>query len=96
MPQDLDALLLTVNDEKSFIDFVAALASDFAEERELEAAKPRGPYGAGPLGWENGTIDEYLGAAAACGTSTLLGREGDVENPWRRCAEILYAGKFYE
>ena len=63
MPQDLDALRLTVRDEESFRNFIAALAGDYSEEREIEAATPSSPYSAGALGWEHGSIDGYLGAA---------------------------------
>ncbi|MDM0036799.1 hypothetical protein QTI33_32015 [Variovorax sp. J22P271] len=93
MPQDLDKLLGQVKDEASFRTFVAALAADFAEEREIEAVTPSRPYGPGALGWEHGTIDEYLGAAAACGVAAF---DGDLSNPWLRCAAILYGGKVYE
>lgn len=94
---DLDALLEQVADENGFIAFVEALANDFARERELEAASPSGLYGPGQLGWENGTVDAMLGAAAAWGHIKLLtGASLAEDNPWKRCAHILYAGKFYE
>ncbi|QCP52181.1 hypothetical protein FAZ95_23645 [Trinickia violacea] len=94
---DLDALLESVTDEASFIAFVDALASDFALERELERQNPSRAYSAGALGWENGTVDAVLGAAAAWGnSSSLRNREFSDANPWRRCATILYAGKWYE
>lgn len=93
MPQDLDKLLGRVNDEESFRTFVDALAADFAEAREIEAITPSKPYGAGALGWEHSTVEGFLGAAAACGVAVV---EGDLNNPWLRCAAILYGGKFYE
>jgi len=98
MPQDLDALLKEVKDEASFISFVNALAADFEEERSLEEAQPSSPYSAGALGWENGSIDAMLGAAAAWGNSTAMNplNKTSEQNPWYRCAHILYAGKFYE
>ncbi|QNQ11029.1 DUF7660 family protein [Sphingomonas alpina] len=89
---DLDVLLETVHDESTFIDFVDALAADFALEKELEDGKPV-PYSAGLLGWENGTIDNFLGASARWGETGVF---ADKQNPWRRCAHILYAGKWYE
>ena len=67
MARDLDALLKQVHDEASFTAFVQALAEDFEEEREIERIKPIGPYSPGVLGWENGTVDAVLGAAAAWG-----------------------------
>lgn len=93
---DLDALLDTVNDEATFIAFVEALANDFALEAELEDGNPAS-YSAGLLGWENGTVDNVLGAAAAWGHIKLItGASPEGVNPWRRCAHILYAGKWYE
>ena len=94
---DLDALLESVHDETTFVAFVDALASDFAMEQELEKQNPSSPYGPGALGWENGTVDSVLGAAAAWGhSSSLRGETSSVPNPWKRCATILYAGKWYE
>lgn len=98
MPRDLDAMLAAVRDEETFLEFVEALGADFEEEREIEASEPSSPYGPGALGWENGTIDAFLQAAAAWGTSTAEHppRSAAASNPWHRCAHILYAGKFYE
>jgi hypothetical protein len=98
MPRDLGALLKAVQDDKSFIEFVDALASNFEEEREVELATPASPYSPGTLGWENETVGTFLGAAAAWGFSTALNPKNNTaaQNPWSRCAHILYAGKFYE
>ena len=98
MARDLDALLKQVHDEASFTAFVQALAEDFEEEREIERIKPSTSYSPGALGWENGTVDAVLGAAAAWGRATGMNPSSEtaVQNPWRRCAHILYAGKFYE
>jgi len=89
-------LLAGVHDEASFIAFVAALGEDFARERVLEAENPSSLYGSGALGWENDRIDSFLEAASR-GTEGGLKRPGAAEqNPWNRCAEILYIGKIYE
>jgi hypothetical protein len=98
MSENLNDLLTKVNDEQSFIDFVQALAADFEEEKELELSQPKLPYSSGALGWENGSIDTMLSAAAAWGFSTAMNPSNKTkeQNPWRRCAHILYAGKFYE
>lgn len=99
MPRDLDLLLSEVKDEATFIRFVAALADDYQEEKEIEAENPPSPYSSGALGWENGTIGAMLGAAAAWGSSSsrrFTAEQLHSGNPWRRCAHILYAGKFYE
>lgn len=90
-------MLEGVHDERTFVAFVEALANDFAREQELEAENPSGPYGPSQLGWENGTVDAVLGAAAAWGHIKMLTGSPPAEsNPWQRCAHILYAGKFYE
>lgn len=98
MTRDLDALLEKVKDEASFIAFIDALAADFEEEGKRELVNPSQPYTRGALGWENGTIDAMLGASAAWGNSTAMNPMNNAtsQNPWRRCAHILYAGKFYE
>lgn len=98
MPDSLRRLLEQVVDQPTFLAFVDALANDFSGEREIESEHPSPPYSRGALGWENGSIDTFLDAAHAWGTSTMGDREFDHPNgsPWRRCAEILYAGKYYE
>ncbi|MFJ4246657.1 hypothetical protein [Pseudomonas sp. NPDC089741] len=98
MSVDLDELLERVTDEQSFIEFVAALGADFSRERAMEKATPSSPYGAGALGWENGSVDMFLDAAAAWAVATSRNTQTDVavSNVWQRCAAILLAGKFYE
>jgi hypothetical protein len=91
---DLHAVLETVSDEASFIAFLKALGRDFEREREIEKAQPRPPYSAGALGWESGTIGQFLEAANAYGEDSR--HLPSHPNPWRRCAEILLAGKYYE
>ncbi len=89
-----ETLLDNVRDEAGFLMFVRALAADFAEDRRLLELDPdRYRYAAGPLGWENGTIDDFLYAAEA---GSEAGHPTNAANPWRRCAEILLAGKYYE
>lgn len=90
-PVDLDALLEGVCDERTFIEFIDALAADFERDSELVDANPdRYKYAPGLLGWENGTVSAFLSAAAAWGPRS------PHENPWQRAAHILYAGKWYE
>lgn len=98
MSVDLDELLESVKDEQSFIAFVEALGADFAGERVLEETKPSSVYGPGALGWENGSVDMFLGAAAAWASASSKGSlsNAPVSNVWQRCATILLAGKFYE
>ncbi|MDX9677937.1 hypothetical protein NQ186_14475 [Pseudomonas zeae] len=98
MSVDLDELLERVTDEQSFIEFVAALGADFSRERALEESSPSSPYEAGARGWENGSVDTFLDAAAAWAVASSRNAQADaaVSNVWRRCAAILLAGKFYE
>jgi hypothetical protein len=95
MTDPVEAALEAVSDEASFLRFVQALGADFADDQR-EAARGGGtPYGPGPRGWENGSIEAFLDAAAAWAESSP-GKFPIAQNSWRRCADILYAGKFYE
>jgi hypothetical protein len=85
----------SVHDEASFLRFVTALAEDWEDEREKEALNPSSPYGPGINGWENVTIGDFLYTAAAWG-ATLPPLYTKPDNPWRRVADILYAGKIIE
>lgn len=98
MPSDLHALADQVNDEEGFLRFVAALAADWQEERDIEASKASSPYAPGALGWENSTVGAMLEAAARWGEASIKGLQfyEKPTNPWRRAAHILHAGKFYE
>lgn len=98
MSISLDELLKTVDDEQSFIGFIEALGMDFAEERLLEETSPSSPYRPGALGWENGSIDTFLDAAAAWATASSRSSpvSASRSNVWQRCAAILLAGKLYE
>jgi len=98
MTDTLQAALDAVVDEQSFIAFLAALAEDWELEREIETAKPSPPYGPGARGWENGTIGAFLESSAAWAESSSAGLAFYVvpQNPWRRCADIIYMGKIYE
>ena len=83
MSPNLDNLLDAVSDERTFVNFIAALGADFVAEKALE--------------WENSTVDTVFESAIAWANDT---RDNIVDlanqNPWRRCAHIIYAGKFYE
>jgi hypothetical protein len=98
MATDLHARADQVNDEESFLRFLAALAADWQQEREMEAVKPSGPYSSGALGWENGTVGAVLDAAVRWGEASIGGLRfyEKPANPWRRAAHILHAGKFHE
>ena len=95
---ELIAKLHAVEDETTLIDFITALAADREDEVQKERSSPLSPYGPGANGWENGTIDTFLGAAAAWAESSKNGMPlyPKPTNPWKRFADILYAGKIYE
>lgn len=98
MATDLYALADLVSDEKGFIEFLVALAADWEEEQTLEKPSPSSPYSAGTLGWENCTVGTVLEAAASWGSASIEGSAhyDKPQNPWRRAAHIIHAGKFYE
>lgn len=87
-----------VTDERSFLEFLDALAADWSEEQQKEAVNPSIPYGPGENEWENGTIGSFLDAAAGWGAASVNGLQyyEKPDNPWRRVAQILYMGKIYE
>jgi hypothetical protein len=94
---DLDKLIEQVNDRESFLLFVKALI----EDRELEVAEekknPSQPYGPGSMGWENGSIEDYLESSVAW-TEAWVGKKHELpqEASWSSFARFLYAGKYYE
>jgi hypothetical protein len=97
MHDHLDEKLEAVNDEVSFIAFVAALAADHSDEVEKEKLKPSSPFGPGANGWENTTIDSFLEAAARGAEDRMQSPFYEApKNAWKRCAEILITGKGYE
>jgi hypothetical protein len=97
MSDFLESKLSAVHDEDSFAEFVDALANDRADEVRKEKEKPSSPYGAGANGWENGTIETFLESAARWSEDWKKSPQYIAPtNPWKRCAEILMAGKFYE
>jgi hypothetical protein len=94
---DLHALADQVTDEPSFVQFLSALAADWDAER-TKAPAPSPSYGRAASGWQNATIRPFLEAAAAWATTSSRGLQFQrhSDNPWRRCAHILLAGRFYE
>jgi hypothetical protein len=95
---ELEAQLEGVCDEATFVTFLSALAADREDEVAKEKAAPSSPYGPGANGWENGTIEAFLEAAAAWATDSRTESRipPDTPNVWKRCAEIIYMGKLYE
>lgn len=98
MAERLQDALGRVVDERSLIHFLRVLGHDWNKERQLEADLPTSPYARAALGWENRSIGEYLEAMVDWAEASEEGlRLYDVPgNPWRRMADILFAGKIYE
>src|SRR5712671_5774898 len=92
MATNLQSKLDAVCDEESFIAFVATLARDRADEVAKEKVHPSSPFGPGANGWENGTIEAFLDAAAAWAAASKNGLQfyQKPPNPWKRCADILH------
>lgn len=98
MNHKLTQILEQVHDEETFIAFVSALAEDKADEDEKEKLNSSSPCGPGANGWENGTLATFLESAAEWASTSRdgLAYYSKPENPWKRCADILYMGKIYE
>ena len=84
LTQYLDA----VCDEMSFLEFIGALAEDRASSVNGMAGDV----------WQNETIEDFFECAHAWAEASIDGLEAykKPENPWKRCADILYMGKLYE
>jgi hypothetical protein len=98
MAARLQHALERVVDERSLIHFLRVLGNDWHKERQLDADLPPSPFAAAALGWENRSIGEYLEAMVDWAEASEDGPRCDdlPDNPWRRMADILFAGKIYE
>ncbi len=91
-----------VIDRRTFLDFVEALIDDRVADRKKERDRPSDPFGRSVNGWENGTIEAFLGAAVAwaeASSNNAAERDGEgfPEQPtWKSFATFLYCGKIYE
>jgi len=87
-----------VHDEESFLQFLLALRDH--REASIEQAKvtPSSPYGPDALGWENTTIERFFDTAVRWARDSVNGNPFYTrpDNPWRRCADILFAAIGYE
>ena len=90
--------LNAVKDQETFLFFVRKLIEDREDEVRKEEIKPSSPYGPGANGWENGTIEAFLDAAASWAEATDFGNSqgAPADNLWQRFARFLYLGKIYE
>jgi hypothetical protein len=84
-----------VSDFESFIRYVRWLMADRLGETEKEPASPRHPTDAGANGWQNGTIEAFLDAAAACAEDNAR-IHGEPSPSWTQFARFLEGGKTYE
>ena len=91
---DLNQMADKVNSKQSFLEFVSALSADWFNEEKLEKQKPSSPYGAGVLGWENGSIGSFLDAMQRWTSDSGDKISGSPD--WKTFARILLAGKYYE
>lgn len=72
-----------VQDENTFIEFIDALSEDRINSTDE---------------WQNGTIESFLERSHAWAIASINGLQfyKKSNNPWKRCADILYMGKIYE
>lgn len=100
MSQDdeLYQALLSVHDEETFLQFLLALRDDREASVAKEAAAPSSPNGPDAGGWENTTIERFLDTAVRWARDSVNGNPfyQRPDNPWRRCADVLFAAKSYE
>ena len=98
MSDELKALLELVEDEDTFVRFISVLGADWKLERSQEKQTACSPLESGAQGWENGDIGAFLEAASAWAqvADHKIWGYRKSENPWRRAADILMAGKYYE
>jgi len=98
MKPELIELRDAVVDENSFLRFLAVLAQDRADTAMKEKSMPSPSCGTGAKGWEHRTIEGFLESASAWAKASCggLATYEKPDNPWRRCADILYMGKIYE
>jgi hypothetical protein len=95
---ELFEALKMVQDEESFLQFLLALRDDREASIAQEKAAPSSSYGPDAGDWENTTIERFCDAAVAWARASANGTATYTKtgNPWRRCADILFAAKSYE
>ncbi len=81
---DLNALMDAVEDERTFVAFLLALAEDRRKNADYR--------------WQWDSIEDFLEASAAwaADTKTAINGYTPPDNAWKRCADIIFAGKIYE
>ena len=98
MSDDVHEVLERVSDRASFLAFAKALLADRLDETAKERDAPSSPYGPGANGWENSTIEGFLGSAISWAEDANFGNSQGLEGkgPWYAFAVFLYCGKIYE
>lgn len=86
----LNEYFLKVTDEASFLEFTKALQKD--KENESDSSS----WGGISDEWQNNSISDFLESATAYFEDSHFIDEKVGDNPWKRFALFLYAGKFYE
>ena len=81
-----------------FLTFVTELRKDREKDINIQARTPIDPYGRGPNGWENHTIEDFLEAAQAWAEASNFGESQNLKgaSPWKKFAAFLYCGLIYE
>lgn len=95
---ELIRVLSLVRNEETFLAFLLALRDDREESIADERQMPSSPYGPDSRGWENTTIERFLDTAVRWARDSANGNAFYTrpDNPWRRCADILFAARSYE
>jgi hypothetical protein len=83
-----------VDSKESFLEFVAALRTDWAASRAAEQTSPSSPYGPAARGWENVELGGFLEAMQAW--TEDMDERVPAAPSWRTFADMLYAAKIYE
>ncbi|ADL51189.1 DUF7660 family protein [Clostridium cellulovorans] len=86
--EDLFELVNKVEDEDDFLDFINELSEDRIKSLQKKSSED----------WENDTIEDFFERAHEWGVASKEGLRyyEKPQNPWKRCAQILYMGKIYE
>lgn len=91
-----ESLLDGVCDRGSFIAFVQALADERELAQEVERDNSDRYIVDGALGWMNGDISQFLGAALEYFADGPLKEPISDQPTWKMFAEMLWCGKIIE
>ncbi len=91
-----ESLLDSVRDQDTFIAFVEALADERDRAQEIERQNPDRYIVDGALGWMNGDIPAFLGAALEYFADGPRKERIPAEPNWKMFAEVLWCGKIIE